>query len=92
LKQPWVYGKISREEAQRILCQNITVPGHFLLRQSNTMASAWALSLLTAANDPEPEHHVLQPDSRGVYTINGTLGFCVCVCVCVRVCLVWEGG
>jgi hypothetical protein len=37
------------------------------------MAGGWALSLLTAVDDPEPEHHVLQPDARGFFTINGAM-------------------
>lgn len=70
-RKPWFYGKISRDEAKRILVQHIKVPGHFLVRQSNTMAGGWALSLLTAPDDPEPEHHVLQPNTRNIFTING---------------------
>jgi len=70
-RKSWFYGKISRDEAQRLLCQHIKVAGHFLVRQSNTIAGGWALSLLTAPDDPEPEHHVLSQNETGFYTING---------------------
>jgi hypothetical protein len=67
----WMFGKLSRDETKVILARNPHFKGHFLVRQSNTIASGYALSLLTAPYDTEPEHHVLHPDSKGNFTING---------------------
>eukprot|EP00047_Mylnosiga_fluctuans_P003401 m.228943 g.228943 ORF g.228943 m.228943 type:complete len:369 (-) comp11817_c0_seq1:102-1208(-) len=70
MPKPWIYGRLSRDEARDILTKHM-VKGHFLVRQSNTIPGGFALSLLVAATDPEPEHHVLHPDDKGNYTING---------------------
>ncbi|XP_004081783.2 growth factor receptor-bound protein 14 isoform X1 [Oryzias latipes] len=45
LAQPWFHGKLSREEAQRLITQQGLIDGVFLLRDSQSSPKAFVLSL-----------------------------------------------
>ena len=62
-----IYKNLSREEAERLLC-NIGMPGSYVLRQSS--ASDLVLSILLTHPEGECEHHILSQDPDG-WQING---------------------
>uniref|UniRef100_A0A8C5NHI5 SH2 domain-containing protein n=2 Tax=Gouania willdenowi TaxID=441366 RepID=A0A8C5NHI5_GOUWI len=45
LTQPWFHGKLSREEAQRLITQHGLIDGVFLLRDSQSNPKTFVLSL-----------------------------------------------
>ncbi|XP_032821634.1 growth factor receptor-bound protein 14-like isoform X6 [Petromyzon marinus] len=68
--QPWFYGHISREEAQKIIAQQGLVDGVFLVRDCHSHAKAFVLSL---CHNQKVRHFQILPvedDGQGFYSLD----------------------
>ncbi|CAM9845604.1 unnamed protein product [Lampetra fluviatilis] len=68
--QPWFYGHISREEAQKIITEQGLVDGVFLVRDCHSHAKAFVLSL---CHNQKVRHFQILPvedDGQGFYSLD----------------------
>ena len=62
---PWLHGSINRKEADALLAPYLTSPGVFLVRSKG---AKYAVSVSVGG---KTEHHVLDRDPSGLFTVNG---------------------
>eukprot|EP00128_Syssomonas_multiformis_P018231 Colp12_sorted_trinity150504_noHs@26343 len=69
VQYPWFHGKISREDSEGLLLQARYKTGAFLVRESQTSAGSFSLSL--KYSDDKVTHFKIEKHSNGKYDVNG---------------------